>query len=199
MELSKKDIAQYITMIRLNFENAYPTRDDDELTLLIGSWYSILKDYPKEVCNEAVMQTLKRAKFAPRIGDVVETIDKMQSAFQKTDTELWAELTSVLGKTRTAVYDIRYLNGCQNARERLKGIFDGLSQELKNYVRNTSGLIDIADYDDDQLSYEKGRFLRIMPSLREREKTRKELPESVAKLVGGVADKLQIENKKGST
>lgn len=199
---SKADISRYLTLIRLNFENAYPTRNDDEVTLLIESWYAILKPYPRDVCNEAVMQTLKRARFAPRVGDIVETIEKMQNVFQKSDNELWVELIKVLPKARSLVYAFQFTavedNGRtqgDNARIELSAVFEGLPKELKAYLHSESGLRQLSDYDDEQLSYERGRFMRIMPQVKEREKTRKELPANVAALVKGVEENLLGEKK----
>lgn len=189
---SKADILRYITVVRLNFENAYPTRNDDEMALLIESWYSILKNYPREVCNEAVMQTLKRARFAPRIGDVVETIEKMQNVFQKSDSELWNELVKVTPQVWSLLQGYQDLDN----KVTIKSLFDGLSPELKAYLHSSSGLRQIANYDYEQMSYERGRFMRIMPQVKEKEKTRRELPANVAVLVKGLEDKIQIADKK---
>jgi hypothetical protein len=46
------------------------------------------------------------------------------------------------------------------------------------------------------MSYERGRFMRIMPQVKEKEKTRRELPANVAVLVKGLEDKIQIADKK---
>lgn len=189
---SKADILRYITVVRLNFENAYPTRNDDEMALLIESWYSILKNYPREVCNEAVMQTLKRARFAPRIGDVVETIEKMQNVFQKSDSELWNELVKVTPQVWSLLQGYQDLDN----KVTIKSLFDGLSPELKAYLHSSSGLRQLANYDYEQMSYERGRFMRIMPQVKEKEKTRRELPANVAVLVKGLEDKIQIADKK---
>lgn len=189
---SRADILQYITMIRLNFENAYPARDDNEMSILVESWYSILKNYPREVCNEAVMQTLKRARFAPRIGDVVETIEKMQNVFQKSDSELWNELVKVTPQVWSLLQGYQDLDN----KVTIKSLFDGLSPELKAYLHSSSGLRQLANYDYEQMSYERGRFMRIMPQVKEKEKTRRELPANVAVLVKGLEDKIQIADKK---
>ena len=95
-QLSLQDVNKYITTIRINFENASKTQTSEERQILIKSWYEILKEYPKEVCDKAVINAIKYAKFAPRIGDIVEQIEKMRTAYEKTDGELWTELTSVL-------------------------------------------------------------------------------------------------------
>ena len=199
-QLTIKDVNQYITMIRINFENAYKAHTDEEREMLLASWYAILKDYPKEICDKAVINAIKNAEFAPRIGSIVKEIEKMQVAFEKTEGELWAELTECLREVRECVYRFRFtfveangLSQGENARLRVKELFAGLSPELKEYSRNESGLIDLARLDTEQLGFEKGRFNKTMPQLKERAKTRGQLSDSLTLLIQGVSNKFLLE------
>lgn len=164
--LSREDIIKYIIKIQLNFENSYTVSTDLERELLVESWYEALCEYPKEVCDSAVNSALKRAKFAPRLGDITEEIDKILNADQPTDEELWSELTSVLGK----VYEFsRYLSYPQYykwAAEKLDGIYNNLSEQLKTYVVNRSALVELATIPSDNLQYERARFFKQMPVLK---------------------------------
>ena len=200
MEISIKDIHQYITMIRINFENGYKVQTDEEREMLYGSWYAILKDYPKEVCDAAVMNAIKRAKFAPRIGDIVEQIEKMQASLEKSEGELWAELKGVLREVDRCVYMFRFnvieANGKtqgDNARARLEEIFNGLSPELREYCGNKNGLIELSRLTDEQMSYEKARFSKTIPYLRERAKTRAQIGGTVAGLIQGMSNHFLLE------
>lgn len=193
--ITTQDINKYITTIRINFENSYKTQTDEEREILIKSWFVILKDYPKEIVDKAVINAIKNAEFAPRIGTIVKEIEKMRIAYEKSDEELWAELTGVLRKVSSNTYAYRYTaidyNGKtqgQNAYQQNKDIFERLSPELKAYCQNLSGLAAIAEYTDEQLSYEKGRFLRIMPTIKERVKTRSETPANIAGLIQGLVN-----------
>lgn len=198
--ITPQDINKYITTIRINFENSYKTQTDEEREILIKSWFAILKDYPKEIVDKAVINAIKNAEFAPRIGTIVKEIEKMRTAYEKSDEELWAELTGVLRKVSDNTYAYRYTfveaNGKtqgENAFQRNKDIFERLSPELKAYCQNLSGLTVIAEYTDEQLSYEKGRFLRIMPTIKERAKTRSETPANIAGLIQGLANHLSLD------
>ncbi len=166
MKLKRTDIIIYILKIRLNFENAYPTTGDRELDLLVESWYDCLCDYPKEACDAAVNNCLKRAKFAPRLGDITEEIETLLHPDRKSDEELWAELCSVLGK----VYDLsRYLTYPQHykrAYAKLSEIYSALSEDLKLYIVNLSTLIELSELSDENMPFEKNRFFKQMPVLR---------------------------------
>lgn len=187
------DCNRYITTIRINFENAYNTQTKEERAILLKTWYAILKEYPKEVCDMAVINALKHAKFAPRIGDITEQIEKLREAYEKSSEELWAELSGVLREVERCVYRFRFTaiqsNGAtegDNARQRVRNIFSGLSPELKEYLRDARGLIELSEYSDKDLSFEKGRFLRTLPTLRERARIRRETPEQLAGIIKGL-------------
>ena len=192
------DVNRYITTIRINFENAYKTQTDDEREILIRSWYAILKDYPKEICDKAVINAIKHAKFAPRIGDIVEQIEKMQAAYEKSPEELWAELTGCFYEVSSCAYKFRFnfveWNGKtqgENARARVEQIFNGLSPELKEYCRNSGGLVELANSDGQQ--YEKGRFLKVIPQIKERAKTRRDTGDQLAALIYGLSRQLSFD------
>lgn len=177
--LTIDDVLEYLTMIRINFENAYKSQTKEEQKLLLKSWYAILKDYPKEVCDQAVINALKNAEFAPRIGSIVKEIEKMQVAYEKTAEELWIELSGVLHDVSECAYKFRFnfveSNGKtqgENAKIKLQNIFKGLSPEIKDYIRNEYTLIDLAEMTDNQLNFEKGRFIKTVPQIKERAKTR---------------------------
>ena len=183
-KLTKRDIGIYLVKINLNFENVY-NFGDDEQSLLVESWYEALSEYPKEICDRAVNNALKYARFAPKLGDIVEGIEKLMNADSKSDEELWAELMNVT----TKVYDIsRYLKYEQyfkNATAKLRDIYDGLSGELKLYVVNISTLIEISELSRESLPYEKARFFKQMPVLRrhaEEKQTAKKLLESISEV-----------------
>ena len=150
-KITIEDVNKYITMIRINFENAYKTQNIEEREMLLASWYAILQEYPKEICDKAVINAIKNAEFAPRIGNIVKEIENMQEAFEKTDHELWAELISKFREVRRFASRVNNnfvestgLTQGENARQILEEIFDELSPELKDYCRNSRGLIELA-------------------------------------------------------
>lgn len=202
--ITAQDINKYITTIRINFENAYKTQTDEERQILIKSWYAILKDYPKEIVDKAVLQAIKHAEYAPRIGTIVKEIERMREAYEKSDAELWAELRSVLREVEKCAYSFRFnamdANGKtqgDNARDRVEEIFNGLSPELKDYCRNSRGLIDIAQMSEKDITlYERPRFMRVIPTIKERARTRQETGEQLAGLIQGLTGAIGCDGMK---
>lgn len=165
-KLEREDIIKYLIKIQLNFENAYVTSSQLERELLVESWYEALCEYPKEVCNAAVNNVLKRAKFAPRLGDITEEIENILSADALSDEQLWAELSAVLGKVYEVSRYLKYPQYYKWASAKLNEIYSGLSGELKLFVVNASTLVDIAEMTDESLQFERARFFKQMPQLK---------------------------------
>lgn len=195
--LKKSDMSKLIMLIRTNFENAYNFKTEEETRLFIDYWYDCLKEYPREVVYKAFDNAIRHSEFAPKIKNILEEAEKLTSADKKTDEELWAELTSVLYE----VYDAsRNLNPQYSEETRADGanridkIWGELSEEIKGYVVNKSTLIEISELDDGSRQYEKGRFLRRMPTVKESLKNR-HASEQFLKLTGASNLIFLIKNK----
>ena len=181
MRLTKKEIVKIITAIKIQCPETLPYRNECEFDILVEMWFDILKEYPSEVVWKAVKNALKNTVYQKQnwIGAINQEIEKMQVAYEKTAEELWAELTGVLCEVSSCAYRFRFnfveANGKtqgENARIRVKAIYNNLSPEIKDYVRNENTLIELADLTDNQLNFEKGRFLKTLPQIKERAKTR---------------------------
>ncbi len=164
--LTLNDVRLYIIKIQLNFENAYRFETDEELNLLLVCWMDILGNYPKEVCDAAVNNALAKAKFAPRLGDIVDEIKALSRADSKTDQELWAELMDIKFEVWENSKYLRYPQHYEEANKKLEKIYENLDKDLKLYVVNLSTLLEIAQLSDEELVYEKNRFFKNMPALR---------------------------------
>lgn len=165
-KLQREDIIKYLIKIQLNFENSYVTSNELERELLVESWYEALCEYPKEICDEAVNDALKHAKFPPRLGDVTERIETILNSHAKTDEELWAELVGVLGKVYEVSRYLAYQQYVNWAQGKLKAIYDNLDDGLKIYVVNTSSLVELSELTPEAMQFEKVRFFKQMPVLR---------------------------------
>ncbi len=202
--ITPQDVINYISAIRVFYPKAFPISSDPkeadkERAILIKMLFNILREYPKEVCDVAVENLVKNFNYEyPKPADIIAEIKKLQVAFEKSETELWSELTGVLREVETCAYRFRFnaieYNGKEqgeNARIRVNEIFNGLSPELKEYCQSEGGLISLAK--SDNLEYEKGRFMRTIPTLKERARVRQSTPESLSGLIQGMSVRLQID------
>lgn len=181
MDLNKSEIVKVITAIKIQCPETLPYRNETEFDILVDMWYEILKEYPKEIVWQAVRNALKNTVYQKQnwIGAISQEIEKMQVAYEKDENELWGELSRVLREVNDCAYRLRFnfveRNGKtqgENARLRLVEIYENLSPELKSYVRNEGNLVEIASLTDEQLQYERGRFMRTIPQIKQREKVK---------------------------
>lgn len=164
--ITKQDIIKIITLMKVNYSEAYSSYGEEEMKTLARSWYDSLKDYPFSLVNEAIKYTIERSEFPPTLATIIKEINVIKNSSAPTDEELWAELSAVLNR----VYDIsRYLKYAQHvnwANTKLNEIYSGLSDELKLFIVNISTLIEIAEMSSENLQFERARFFKQMPQLR---------------------------------
>lgn len=184
--LGKADIQEALEIIRLQYTNAYPIDEPRKEKILIDLWYNIFQEYPYEIFIQAVRESIKTSEFAPKPATIIKEIEKMQSTNDKDGAQLWEELTDTFYQVRlyasmlmNTFMDDDGVRQCDKASAKLKEIYNELDEATKQYVRSTSMLIQLARSDSEQLSIEKGRFLRELPQIRERLKIRKEMPQDI--------------------
>ena len=202
MRTTKSEIVKIIASIRVQCPDALQYRTETDFEILVEMWFDCFKDYPKEILWKATQNALKDSEYQKKnwLGAINKEIEKMQGAYEKDDATLWAELQGVLREVSRCVYMFGHtyveedgVSQGDKARRRVAEIFDGLDPALKDYCRDQRGLVELARYTDEQTSYERGRFMRVMPTVRERLKTRRETPENIKMLLQGITEKMTLQ------
>lgn len=201
MKLKRSYLAKVFSMIRVIYPNAMKTESDEEEQMLTETWFDIFSKYPQEVFDKALHKAMETSEFAPKPATVMKAINEMQSAYEKDDAELWSELQGVLHEVIKCAYRFGHtyveadgVSQGDKARQRVAEIFDSLDPALKDYCRDQRGLVELAKYTDDQMTYERGRFMRLMPTVRERIKTRQETPENIRVMLQGITEKMTLQS-----
>ena len=165
--LQRSDIVKILALIRVNDEKAYQLMSSKEAETLVDFWYESLSIYPQEVVFAATKLAIQNSEFTVKLATIINEIKKIKTSLQKSDVELWNELNEVLFIVN---YESAYLNYDRERDETLKKlnrIYQSLSAEIRLYVTSLSELINISRMDKKELSYEKDRFLKAMPKLKE--------------------------------
>ena len=176
MEITKSDIIRIFGLIKAAYDNAFVNKTESEINTLKEFWYDSLKDYPKELVFAAVKSAIQTSEFAPKISTILAEIKKLTEAGKKTDIELWAELEDKFYSVYRVSLYLRYEQYNKWASDKLKQIYEELSDEIKLYVVNVSTLKELAELanrsDDDSIKYEKARFLKLLPDLKAKQTSR---------------------------
>lgn len=197
MILKKVHIVEYIALINLQFPNAYNFANERDEDMFIGLWYEGLKVYPKELCDIAVRNAILKAEFVPKIATIVKEAESLLEAQGSSDSELWSELVCALTEIRselpymndrydTVVHDNTGLTTAGETRKLVAHVYNTLDPKLKEYCGSMRSFMDLAQIDEADLQFEKGRFLKQLPVLSERIKTKQNTPPQLANLINGL-------------
>lgn len=172
---SKTKIAEIIATIK----SIYPYyAKDSNIEITARVWELTLKDIPDNIVEVAFLKCIQTCKMPPTPADVFEKISAMAELTKETDEELWHIYTTALNQTGNQMYYFRFTfvekNGKtqgENARARVNNIWNGLPERLKQYIGSEGELMRMArNYTDEELKFEKTRFLKTIPTIKEREK-----------------------------
>ena len=174
---SIKKITDIIAAIKTIY--AYYARDTDVQTL-VKTWGTLLKDYPDDEVDKALYMCLQTCKTPPTPADLIERLNAMKAAGEPTDEELWDLLKKSLWRAGGLIYlfpaTMIEANGRTqgaNARDQLEKLWDSLPEKLRMYLGGKGEFMRMAQhYDEEELKYERNRFMKTMPTIRTRHEYR---------------------------
>lgn len=175
---TKKKIVEMITLIK----NLFPFyAKDSNVEMLVKTWDVLLNEYPDNLVEVAFLNCLKSAKMPPAPADIIEHIKAIQETKEESTEELWAVYCKALDDTERQMYyfDFNYVPDYpignkktqgQLARESVEKLWISLPDRLKEYLGSKSVLMQNAkNFTDNDLKFEKNRFDKMMPTIRNRE------------------------------
>ena len=196
MELTRLDIAKMLGIVYLESGQAI---SDIDLERRIDFWYAALSDYDRELVMEAFKNVALETNYPIKLANINNEIKRLQSLGEKTDEELWSELAATFQAVEHNADGYKYTakddsgkpewQRCMEANQR---IYDGLSPELKAYVRNVSELIEIARKDDEGRSIERAIFKKRIGQIREQERLRKQTPKEILELISNSTPQMTL-------
>lgn len=199
MQLTKQDVVSMVGVIKANYDNAYRNSTKETLLAMIEQWYKSLVIYDKEIVGVAFQRALEECEYTPNLANIMKQIKTIKEATEPTDAELWAELSDTLRRVSRCVYMFRFnmieINGLtqgENARNEVKRIWAELPQILKDYCGNENGLINLSKMDQDELAFEKGRFIKMLPTLKTRIEVKQTIDAGVLALASGTRENIDL-------
>ena len=167
---TKKNMAVIIATIK----SIYPYyAKDTNIEVLAKTWLLLLQEYDDKIINNALILCMKECETPPTPAHIIKKIEEMQP--KKTNTELWAELVAALNKIDGLLDGWQYLGAEKQKinRQKCKGIYNALPQELKDYVGSYSEMVRMAqNLDNKNLQIAKSQFLKLMPDIRKESEMR---------------------------
>ncbi len=171
-----------ITEIIAAIKTIYPYyAKDADVKTLVKTWGALLHGYDDNAVMTALYMCLQTCKMPPTPADLIEKLGDMQTALELSDEELWNTLIDALPKARRYIYAFGFTyiepNGKtqgQNARAAFSELWQSLPEKIKGYLGGEGELIRLAQSaDDEELKFERNRFLKTMPTIRKRQEVAK--------------------------
>ena len=178
---TQKKIIEMIGAVKTIYP--YYAKETDVQTL-VKTWTLLLRDYPDEAVDVAFVKCLQTCKMPPTPADVIEQLNSMADALEATDEELWGIYTKALDKVEKQLgylQDPLFGETPDHAHRRIEAVWEGLPEKVQYFIGSKGELMRMArNYTDDDLKYEKNRFLKMMPTIKKRAEYNK-----IAALVSG--------------
>lgn len=168
-----------ITEIIAAIKTIYPYyAKESDVPTLVKTWEVLLRDFPDNEVDIALYKCLQTCKTPPTPADVIEKLEAINKALEPTDEELWNEFVRSIIEAERQIYRFDYTfiesNGLtqgENARNKVEIIWQSVPEKVKQYIGSKGEFIRMAQryrYSDDELKYEKNRFLKTMPTIHKR-------------------------------
>lgn len=166
-----------ITEVIAAIKTIYPYyAKDADVQTLVKTWNVLLKDYSDEDVTTALYMCLQTCKMPPTPADLIERLSSLKASLEPSDEELWNDLTAALRKADWYISrfagTFREDNGMtqgQNARRGFEKLWEGLPERIRMYLGGKGEFQRLAqNRDDEELKFERNRFLKTMPSIKKR-------------------------------
>lgn len=178
--MTKKSVVEMITRIKAVYPYTFKNATQEELKLAVDTWQEALSDYPEDLVQYAFKEAIKVCKMPPTIADVIEQIERVQGARDKSDGELWNEYLNLIylakdltGRFHYAAIENGKTQG-ERAREEVQAAFEGADERIKDFIGSVGNLVDVCKTDD--LRQEKERFYWGIKNCRKRVRAKAEIP-----------------------
>ena len=175
---SQKKIVEMITAIKTIY--SYYAKECD-VELLVQTWGVLLRDYKDDIVDIAFYNAMQSCKVPPTPADIIERVKEMQKASDPTPESLWNELRAAIKETQKQMYYFRFnyidnsgISQGDRARKKVDDVWNALNEKLKSYLSSKEEMIAIARNDEDDLKYEKSRFLKTLPIIEKRIEDKKQ-------------------------
>lgn len=167
--MQKATAVRLIEEIHVNFRYTYKGMSKEEIQLMTARWYDCLRGYSDEEVESAFRTALCRNSMPTTIADIIGIIDRQKRLSEPSDMVLWSELRNALSESQhlRKCYGIIRAADVFNAQmQEKRENYENLSEPVKAYL-DFNSFCELCGYTDEQLQFERARFLKAIPEIRE--------------------------------
>ena len=174
--MNKTETVQVITLLAGNYDSI-AKKDNAQKQLMINTWQECLGDLDYKLVLQAVKKTIIENPYPPTIHDIRKNaIELTNPTTQRAAIEAWNEAYKMI------------CNGSYMTQEE----FERHSPEVQKFFGSTTQLRAYATNVDFNMDVVRSNFLKQYDVIVNRERQQKLLPEKMQKMMGDLAEKLNI-------
>ena len=174
--MNKTETVQVITLLAGNYDSI-AKKDNAQKQLMINTWQECLGDLDYKLVLQAVKKTIIESPYPPTIHDIRKNaIELTNPTTQRTAIEAWNEAYKMI------------CNGSYMTQEE----FERHSPEVQKFFGSPTQLRAYATNVDFNMDVVRSNFLKQYDVIVNRERQQKLLPEKMQKMMGDLAEKLNI-------
>lgn len=194
--MQKNGVVRLVTAMKVNYRYTFRDMTKEEMTLMVETWYDMLSPYTDEEVQGAFRVALCKCKMPPTLADIIGILTRQEELKAPTDAEYWTELMNALEEIKEPVYDEEFYQELPfyvKHKAETEKVYATLSEPVKRIV-DFSTFLDYARESAEELRYERARFLKAIPDVRETLREKKIIAGNNPLLSGGERMFLPEEN-----
>lgn len=167
--MTEQSVWRLIAEIKANYRYTYKGMTDNEMKLMATRWQDCLKAYTDEQVESAFKTALCKLSVPPTIADVIGIISRQERLLEPRDMELWQTLLRAVKETCQSVWcgeRIGYRSMWEDKGKGAKEVYKRLPIIIREYC-DFDSFCDMGGMTDEELRYERARFLKALPEIRE--------------------------------
>jgi hypothetical protein len=164
--MNKQDVVKILLLLSAEYPREIDPKQDDMFKATADLGYGCFYEESAELGHAAVMESLKKSVFCPRVADIQRYIEELESAGRMSAYEEWEILRRALSKVPYFPHEV---NG-----EAFKALYETLPATIREFYPTPSAVYRLSKADYETLDFDKARFLKAHEQLVRRVKYREE-------------------------
>lgn len=166
--MQKKTVVRLMVELKANYRYTFRDVTKEEMAIMTERWYDCLKHFTDEQVENAFKVALCKLSMPPTIADIIGIISRQERLTEPSDADLWRKIVTARGELCQSVW---VKNGGFRALWELRGkearrVYEMLPIAVQHYV-GFEAFCDLCGMDDEELKYERARFLKSISDIRE--------------------------------
>ena len=158
--MTKDETRAMIMLIKANYSYAFKGMTETDIKLMLGMWHEVFGKYDSKMVRYALMETMKRSKFAPSIAELNETIQTLTGETSAAEDD-WKEACKLIRKGNWLTDDE----------------WMATSEHIRLWFGSKAAVREFANQDPNTLqTVTRGQFFKTIASVKDRCRVQRDMP-----------------------